>query len=156
MQGGTKEVGLLKCMAIIWHFHFDGTKLQRDYRDRGKSKETGFFRRKYFTLEPIVTCPLEVVDSAICLHLVKLISRIIHYFLYFFRWHQGAVQLAMWKGWGYAMSGENWGTSFQKASYCSLFLYVLFSLSLFPSLCHTHVPSDTTLVHQNHILCLKR
>ncbi|CAM9857880.1 unnamed protein product, partial [Ectocarpus fasciculatus] len=32
------------------------------------------------------------------------------------RWHQGAVQLAMWKGWGYAVLGENWGTTFQKAS----------------------------------------
>ncbi len=32
-----------------------------------------------------------------------------------FRWHQGAVQLAMWKGWGYALFGENWAAAFQKA-----------------------------------------
>lgn len=33
-----------------------------------------------------------------------------------FRWHQGAVQLAMWKGWRYAVLGENWGTLFQKVT----------------------------------------
>ncbi|CAM9128076.1 unnamed protein product [Discosporangium mesarthrocarpum] len=30
------------------------------------------------------------------------------------RWHQGAVQLALWKGWGYSFSGEHWGSMFQK------------------------------------------
>ena len=34
----------------------------------------------------------------------------------FNRWHQGAVQLAMWKGWKFAMGGETWGAFFQKAS----------------------------------------
>lgn len=32
------------------------------------------------------------------------------------RWHQGAVQLAMWKGWRYSFTGEHWGTSFQKVN----------------------------------------
>ncbi|CAM9254221.1 unnamed protein product, partial [Discosporangium mesarthrocarpum] len=30
------------------------------------------------------------------------------------RWHQGAVQLALWKGWSYAISGEHWASVFQK------------------------------------------
>lgn len=66
----------------------------------------------------------------------------------FFRWHQGAVQLAMWKGWGYAMTGETWATFFQKASHCAhpSPVSVRSPASLPPSLSTTHlhkVPSQS-------------
>lgn len=43
--------------------------------------------------------------------------------MYLDRWHQGAVQLAMWKGWGYSVTGENWGTSFQKVNAVGIALW---------------------------------
>ena len=45
------------------------------------------------------------------------------------RWHQGAVELAIFKGWGYVLGGKNWHSIWQKSFAFDAVSYMLQALS---------------------------